>query len=70
MRRVKQYIVKRLCREVDEGTMGFHDYVMKKEDLEKYIERVSDKANELGNVLNISYLSGDIAVIVYIDITE
>ena len=33
MKKIEQIVVKRESHKRDEGTMGFHDYVMVKEDL-------------------------------------
>ena len=64
---IGQIIIKRESREVDEGTMGFHDYTTYKEDFLAFVNRVSSIANELENnrIINISYPSEDKAVICY-----
>lgn len=63
---IKQVIVKRNSKTVDEGTMGFHDYTTHKEPIDKFIERVSKCANEVcGKVINIAYPTEDLAIIVY-----
>lgn len=68
MKHVGQILVARGERTIDEGTMGFHDYVTHKEDFAVFIDRVSKIANELENkkVISISYPSEDIAIIVYV----
>lgn len=54
---IKQKFIERDEKVVDEGTMGFNDYVTKLENLDGFIERVSEEANNLdGKVLNIQYL--------------
>lgn len=69
MRLVNQVLVIRDSYEVDEGTMGFTDYVTKKEDFQNFVSNVTNKANDLvksGNkVLNIAYHNEDTAIIVY-----
>lgn len=63
---IKQVIVKRNSKTVDEGTMGFHDYTTHKEPIDEFIERVSKYANEVcGKVINIAYPIEDLAIIVY-----
>ena len=64
---IGQIVVRRNERTVDEGTMGFHDYVTHKEEFSNFTDRVSVFANLLENkkVINISYPSEDIAVIAY-----
>lgn len=42
MQKLKQTIVKRKSHTIDEGTMGFHDYVEKKEDFSEFVGRVTD----------------------------
>lgn len=69
MRLVNQVLVIRDSYEVDEGTMGFTDYVTKKEDFQNFVSNVTNKANDLvksGNkILNITYPNEDTAIIVY-----
>lgn len=63
---IKQVIVKRNSKTVDEGTMGFHDYTTHKEPIDEFIERVSKCANEVcDKVINIAYPTEDLAIIVY-----
>lgn len=71
MDKIGQILVNRASRTVDEGEMGFHDYVTRKEDLMVFMNRVSSIANELENkhVISISYPSEDKAIIVYV-VTE
>ena len=63
-----QTVVERNHYTVDEGTMGFTDYVTHYEKLNEFISKVSLTANELINdnhkILSISYPSENIAVIV------
>lgn len=62
---IKQIFIKRDTYQVDEGCMGFTDWVTKQENMEKFMEKVEEKANSLnGKVINISYLSEG-AIIVY-----
>ena len=42
MQKLKQTIVKRKSHTTDEGTMGFHDYVEKKEGFSEFVGRVTD----------------------------
>ncbi len=63
---IKQIIIKRNSKTVDEGTMGFHDYTTHKEPFEEFSERVLKCANEVcGKVINIAYPTEDLAIIVY-----
>lgn len=72
MGKIGQILVNRETKTVDEGTMGFHDYVTHKEDLSTFMDRVSSIANKLNNkhVISINYLSEDKAIIVYVDINK
>lgn len=66
---IKQKIVTRHVTTVDEGTMGFHDYVDKKESNEIFIQRVTDDMNDINmyaNVINIAYPNEDTAIITYV----
>ena len=66
MQKLKQIIVKRESHTRDEGTMGFHDYVEKKEDFSKFVERVTAACESVdGKFLSVSYPSEDVAVILY-----
>ena len=63
---IKQVIIKRNSKTVDEGTMGFHDYTTHKEPIEEFSERVLQCANEVdGKVINIAYPTEDLAIVVY-----
>lgn len=63
---IKQVIIERKSTQVDEGTMGFHDYVTEKEDIETFCFRVEVYANRVtGKVINIAYPTEDLAIIVY-----
>ena len=65
MKKIKQIVVKRESHKIDEGTMGFHDYVTVKEDFAKFVDRVTNTCKTVdGKILNISYPNEDIAVIV------
>lgn len=65
MKKIEQVVVKRESHKRDEGTMGFHDYVMIKEDFAEFVERVTKACETVnGKILNISYPSEDVAVIV------
>lgn len=63
---IKQVIIERKRTQVDEGTMGFHDYETVKEDIETFCFRVEEYANRVtGKVINIAYPNEDLAIIVY-----
>lgn len=63
---IKQVIIERKSTRVDRGTMGFHDYVTEKEDIETFCFRVEEYANRVtGKVINIAYPNEDLAIIVY-----
>lgn len=67
---IYQKYVERESKRVDEGTMGFTDYVTHYEPLKDFINRVSDIANLVsGKVKGIDYLhsGGEVvgAIIVY-----
>ena len=65
MKKIEQIVVKRESHKIDEGTMGFHDYVMVKEYFDEFVERVTKACETVnGKILNISYPNEDIAVIV------
>lgn len=66
---IKQIIETRKSRIVDEGTMGFHDYIEKFEmSFDDFIEYITEKYNRDDiEVMNISYPSTTKAVIVYRD---
>lgn len=67
MTKVTQIVVMRTERQVDEGTMGFHDWVTKSEPYLEFINRVTDEANDLiskgHRIISISYPSENIGVI-------
>ena len=65
---IKQLIVTRKSRTYDNGEMGFSDYVTEYEDFRDFVDRVTGKANELKNVISISYPNINIAIITYKDI--
>ena len=63
---IGQTVVLRNTWERDEGEMGFHDYVTHKEDINTFVNRVTMEANvHHNNVLNITYLNEDTAIIVW-----
>ena len=55
-------------RTYDNGEMGFSDYVTEYEYFSDFVDRVTEKANELKNVISISYPDINIAIITYKDI--
>ena len=66
MQKLKQTIVKRKSHTIDEGTMGFHDYVTVKEDFNKFVDRVTEACETVsGKFLGVSYPNEDAAVILY-----
>ena len=67
---IKQLIVTRKSRTYDNGEMGFSDYVTEYEDFRDFVDRVTGKANELKNVISISYPNINIAIITYKDIQD
>lgn len=70
---IKQIMVERNKKYVNEGIMGFDDYSLRKEPyslrkepMKEFCLRVSDEANNIdGKIINISYPSEDLAIIVY-----
>lgn len=66
---LKSKIIKRESRTVDEGEMGFHDYVTYKEDLQVFADRVLDIANKLdpANIQSSIQFLEDAAIIIYED---
>lgn len=63
---IKQIILERNKKYVNEGTMGFDDYTLKKEPMKDFCLRVSNEANNIdGKIINICYPSEDLAIIVY-----
>ena len=67
---ILQQILKRKSYEVDEGTMGFHDYVTKYEDFDDFVMTVTFEANRIDlssefELINISYPDKNTAVIIY-----
>lgn len=65
---IKQLIMIRKRRTYDDGVMGFSDYVTEYEDFSYFVDRITKKANELKNVISISYPDINIAIITYKDI--
>lgn len=67
---INQLTLTRSHHTVDEGTMGFHDYVDHYEEHSIFIDRVTAAANELvdkgGRLLSIGYPSENLAVISYL----
>ena len=65
MKKIEQIVVKRESHKRDEGPMGFHDYVMVKEDFAEFVDRTTKVCETVnGKILNVSYPNEDIAVIV------
>lgn len=64
-----QVIEERKTRIVDEGTMGFHDYVQKfYMSFEQFVNVITEKYNRPDiEVISISYLNDMKAVVVYKD---
>jgi len=64
----RQITLKRKFITIDEGTMGFHDYVERKESIDDFNNRIIDKMNELSEhytVSNVIYNNDDSAIIIY-----
>jgi dihydroorotate dehydrogenase len=63
---IKQTIEERKHYKVDEGTMGFSDWATKYESLEEFVNRITQKYNEMNiKVINISYPNDTLAIVVY-----
>lgn len=64
-----QVIEKRNSRIVDEGTMGFHDYVTKYDmSFEEFVDMVTEKYQRSDiKLISISYPNTTTAVVVYED---
>ena len=62
---IKQLMMIRKSRTYDNGEMGFSDYVTEYEYFSDFVDRVTKKANELKNVISISYPNTEVAIIVY-----
>lgn len=65
---IKQLMMIRKKRTYDNGEMGFSDYVTEYEYFSDFVDRATEKANELKNVISISYPNMEVAIIVYKDI--
>ena len=65
---IKQLMMIRKKKTYDNGEMGFSDYVTEYEYFSDFVDRVTEKANELKNVISISYPDMELAIIVYKDI--
>ena len=65
---IKQLMMIRKKRTYDNGEMGFSDYVTEYEYFSDFVDRITKKANELKNVISISYPDINIAIITYKDI--
>lgn len=65
---IKQLMMIRKKRTYDNGEMGFSDYVTEYEYFSDFVDRATEKANELKNVISISYPNMKVAIIVYKDI--
>lgn len=66
---IKQTILYRKFKHVDEGTMGFSDWTTKKEDMSEFVDRVTEEANKSKPennefIIAISYPNSDTAIIV------
>lgn len=66
---IKQTILYRKSKQVDEGTMGFIDLVTKKESISEFVDRVTKEANKSKPensefIVSISYPNSDMAIIV------
>lgn len=70
MKKVEQFLVERTSSTVDDGYMGFSDYKTKYQPYEDFMSNVTNEANHLlakgYKLLNISYPSSNLAVIVCI----
>lgn len=65
MQKLKQMVIKRESHNRNEGTMRFHDYVIVKENFNKFVDRVTKVCETVnGKILNVSYPNEDVAVIV------
>ena len=62
--KVEQIIVHRISTMVDEGTMGFSDWTMRKETMEEFVQRVTNTMNQY-NTIYVSYPNEDMAIIQY-----
>ena len=62
--KANQIIIHRESRVVDEGTMGFSDWVTHTEKMEDFIQRVTKKMRELDTIF-VSYPNENIAIIQY-----
>ena len=62
--KANQIIIHRETRVVDEGTMGFSDWVTRAETMGDFIQRVTKKMRELDTIF-VSYPNENIAIIQY-----
>ena len=62
--KVNQIVIHRNSKTVDEGTMGFHDYITHKEKLETFVQRVTEVMIEHDTIF-VSYPNEDTAIIQY-----
>ena len=65
---IEQLIIARESRNCYNKGIGFSDYVTEYENFCVFVDRVTEKANELKNVISISYPNMEVAIIVYKDI--
>lgn len=70
-----QRVISRKCRQVDEGCIGFRDYVSQYEPFGEFVYNVSKEANvicsdSLSKVLSISYPNTEMAIITYEQFSE
>lgn len=70
MKKVKQFLVERTSKTVDNGIMRFHNYETEYQPYKDFMSNVTNEANRLlakgYKLLNISYPSLNLAVIVCI----
>lgn len=62
--KIEQIIVHRISTMVDEGTMGFSDWTMRKETMGEFVQRVTNTMNQY-NTIYVSYPNEDMAIIQY-----
>ena len=65
---IEQLIIARDSGNNYNGERGFLEYTTKYENFCFFVDRVTKKANELKNVISISYPNTEVAIIVYKDI--
>lgn len=65
---IEQLIIARENINHYNGGMDFSNYVTEYENFCVFVDRVTKKANELKNVISISYPNTEVAIIAYKDI--